>query len=151
MSHHVRAEERSSSRGLQPSAVGEFTRSGKKSPGLSILVVDDESLIRWSLSESLAAFGHEIVEAGDGSSALHAVATTARPFDVILLDLRLPDSNDLSLLSHLRRLAPQSRIIMMTAFGTPDLLQGALDLGACRVVNKPFELADVASLVQRPC
>jgi len=148
---HFRAEERPSGPGSQLSPMGDFSRSGKKSPPLSILVVDDEPLIRWSLSETLADSGHEIVEAGDGRAALNAVSSTPRPFDVVLLDFRLPDSNDLSLLSRLRRLAPESRIIMMTAFGTPEVTQGALDLGAYRVVSKPFEMAEVASLVQRPC
>ncbi len=149
MSNHFRAEEHASHAGNQPSVVGEFPRTGKKSPALSILVVDDEPLIRWSLSETLSDSGHEIVEAGDGSAAVQAMTTTVRPFDVVLLDFRLPDSNDLSLLSRLRHLAPQSRIIMMTAFGTPEVMQGALDLGAYRVVSKPFEIADLASLVQR--
>ena len=115
----------------------------------TILVVDDEPLIRWSLSETLSGSGHHIVEAGDGQAAVQAVTNSARPFDVVLLDFRLPDSNDLSLLSRLRRLAPGSRIIMMTAFGTPETTQGALDLGADRVVQKPFEFADLTSLVQR--
>lgn len=151
MSTQFRAEEHSSAPAEQPSALGDFPRPAKKSPALSILVVDDEPLIRWSLSETLADSGHRIVEAGDGHSAVEAVTATPRPFDVVLLDFRLPDSNDLSLLSRLRRLAPQSRIIMMTAFGTPEMTQGALDLGAYRVVSKPFEIADLASLVQRPC
>lgn len=151
MSSHFRAEEHSSGPVEQPSPLGDFSRPAKKSPALSILVVDDEPLIRWSLSETLADSGHRIVEAGDGHAAVAAVTTTSRPFDVVLLDFRLPDSNDLSLLSRLRGLAPQSRIIMMTAFGTPEMTQGALDLGAYRVVSKPFEIADLASLVQRPC
>lgn len=128
-------------------AVGDFSRNAQKTRGLSILVVDDEPLIRWSLAETLSDSGHQIVEAADGRSAVQAVISTSRPFDVVLLDFRLPDSNDLSLLTSLRRLAPQSRIIMMTAFGTPEVTQGALDLGADRVLNKPFEITDVAALV----
>ena len=119
MNNEFRAEEPPLSRGGQLSPPGDFSRPVEKSPALSILVVDDEPLIRWSLSETLADAGHRIVEAGDGCSAVDAVTTTRRPFDVVLLDFRLPDSDDLSLLSRIRRLAPQSRIIVMTAFGTP--------------------------------
>jgi len=118
-------------------------------PGLRVLVVDDEALIRWSLLETLSSWGHEVVEAGDAAGALHAVATAAEPFDVALLDFRLPDSNDLALLSSLRRLAPAMRIILMSAYGTPDVQQGALDLGAYCVISKPFEMHDVAPLVSR--
>lgn len=116
---------------------------------LRILVVDDEALIRWSILETLSGWGHEVVEAGDAAGALHAVATAAEPFDVALLDFRLPDSNDLGLLSRLRRLAPAMRIILMSAYGAPDVQQGALDLGAYCVISKPFEMNDVAPLVSR--
>lgn len=119
----------------------------KKSAGLRVLVVDDEPLIRWSLAETLGARGHEVVEAGDGRSAVRLMSDAAASFDVVLLDFRLPDSNDLALLSRLRRLAPHAQVILMTAHGTPELVNGALDLGAFCVVNKPFEMSELAALV----
>jgi two-component system response regulator AtoC len=115
--------------------------------GLRILIVDDEALIRWSLSETLSGCGHVVVEAGDAVGALRAVTSAAVPFDVVLLDFRLPDSNDLALLSHLRRLAPPTRIILMTAHGTLEILQAALDLGVHRVISKPFDMNDLAPMV----
>ena len=66
---------------------------------------------------------------------------------MVLLDYRLPDSNDLNLLSTIRRQAPQSAVIMMTAYGTPEMTSGALALGAYRVVPKPFEVHDLVTLV----
>lgn len=125
----------------------EFSRVQKKAPEVHVLVVDDEPLIRWSLSETLADRGYRVVESGDGQSARTAVNAADREFDVVLLDLRLPDTEDLSLLASLRRLSPHAQIILMTAFGTPDVARGALELGAFRVVNKPFEMDDVAKLV----
>jgi two-component system response regulator AtoC len=116
------------------------------SPTLRVLVVDDEPLIRWSLCETLEQSGHAVVEAGDAESALRALAA-GQPFDVVLLDYRLPDSNDLNLLATIRRRAPASAVIMMTAFGTPEVLTGALQLGAYRVMPKPFEVHDVPALV----
>ena len=62
-----------------------------------ILVVDDESLIRWSLVETLSDSGDEVVAVIDAESAVQAVTDSAVPFDVALLDFRLPDSNDLTL------------------------------------------------------
>jgi DNA-binding NtrC family response regulator len=115
--------------------------------GLRILIVDDEALIRWSLSETLSDCGHVVVEAGNAVGALRAVTSAAVPFDVVLLDFRLPDSNDLALLSHLRRLAPPTRIILMTAHGTLEILQAALDLGVHRVISKPFDMNDLAPMV----
>ena len=110
-----------------------------------ILVVDDEPLIRWSLAETLSDRGYEVVEAADGRAAVRAVS--ASPFDVVLLDIRLPDSSDLTLLSRLRLLAPDARVILMTAHGTPEVVQKALDLGAFRVVSKPFEVHEMVDLV----
>jgi DNA-binding NtrC family response regulator len=116
---------------------------------LRVLVVDDEPLIRWSLSETLEQSGHVVVEAGDAKSALGAVSASDERFDVVLLDYRLPDSNDLNLLAGIRKLAPKAAVIMMTAFGTQEMVAGALKLGAYRVISKPFEIQEVAALVDR--
>jgi DNA-binding NtrC family response regulator len=120
----------------------------KNSPNLRVLVVDDEPLIRWSLAEVLAESGHSVTEAADGASAVRAL-TADEPFDVVLLDYRLPDSDDLNLLSTIRRQTPRSAVIMMTAHGTPEMTSGALALGAYRVVPKPFEVHDLVGLVSQ--
>jgi two-component system response regulator AtoC len=119
----------------------------KKSSPRRILVVDDESLIRWSLVETLSDSGDEVVAVTDAESAVQVVIDSAEPFDVAFLDFRLPDSHDLTLLSRLRRLTPATRIILMTAFGTPEMSQQALDLGAYCVLNKPFEMNALSPLV----
>jgi DNA-binding NtrC family response regulator len=118
-----------------------------KSSPLRILVVDDESLIRWSLSETLTDSGHVVCEAGDAETALRKLTDGAGPFDVVLLDYHLPDSHDLALLSTIRQVAPKTAVIMMTAFGTPEMSDAALRIGAYRVVPKPFEVHDIAALV----
>lgn len=123
-----------------------FPVSAEKSPGLRVLVVDDEPLIRWSLAETLTDMGHVAVEAGDGASAILAL-DESDPFDAVVLDYRLPDSNDLNLLATIRQRAPQAAVVMMTAFGTPEVTSGAISLGAYRVVSKPFEMHDMATLV----
>lgn len=114
---------------------------------LRVLVVEDEALIRWSIAETLAHGGHTVVEAGNATTAVRALSDAREPVDVVLLDYRLPDSNGLGLLADIRRLVPESAVVMMTAFGTPELTQGALELGAYRVVNKPFDIHGLESLV----
>jgi DNA-binding NtrC family response regulator len=79
--------------------------------------------------------------------ALSAIENAPQPFDVVLLDYRLPDSGDLRLLEKVRRLLPQARVIMITAHTSPELAQGAVALGAYRVISKPFEVDSVAALV----
>jgi two-component system KDP operon response regulator KdpE len=111
-----------------------------RKPRLRVLVVDDEPLIRWSVGETLATAGHSVVEAGDGTSAVRVLAGANEPFDVVLLDYHLPDSNDLGLLALVRRLLPRGAVLLMTAFGTPEIIRGALELGADCVVDKPFDM-----------
>jgi DNA-binding NtrC family response regulator len=121
-------------------------RSTEKSAPRRVLVVDDEALIRWSLVETLTDRGCEVSEAADGRSALAAVLADEN-LDVAVLDLRLPDSPDLLLASMIRRLAPGARLILMTAYGSPDVIDAARALGVDHIVTKPFEVADLADLV----
>jgi DNA-binding NtrC family response regulator len=127
----------------------DFAADMKHSPSLRVLIVDDEALIRWSLANTLRDCGHEAVEAISGAAAVRAVADARLPFDVLLLDFRLPDSSDLRLLAELRRLTPTTSVVLMTAYGTPEVVQGALDLGAFRVVGKPLDMSDLPALVQQ--
>ena len=121
----------------------------KKSPTVSVLLVDDEPLIRWSLAETLGDRGYSVLEAGDGRGAIEALTAASEPIDVVMLDYRLPDTNGLQLLGRIRALSPGSRVVLMTAYGTPEVFAEALRLGAACVVNKPIEMHDVANLVAR--
>jgi two-component system C4-dicarboxylate transport response regulator DctD len=132
---------------METREVRDFPRiTVKNSAAPRVLVVDDEPLIRWSVCETLAERGCEVVETGDANGARLAVGGD-QPFDVVLLDYRLPDSDDLSLLASIRKATPAAQVILMTAFGRPDVIRGALDLGAYRVINKPFEMHAIADLV----
>jgi DNA-binding NtrC family response regulator len=127
----------------------DFTHVSSEVSAHRVLVVDDEPLIRWSLRQTLADHGFRVDEAEDAAGAIHAASAESCPFDLVLLDFRLPDSNDLGLLTTLKRLMPRTPIVLMTAFGTPEVVQHALDLGALRVIIKPFEMNEIASLVER--
>lgn len=120
----------------------------EKNAPIKILVVDDEPLIRWAVTEMLGDLGYQVVQAGDARGAISAISESA-PFEIVLLDVRLPDSDDLTLFNRVRALAPDARIIVMTAHGTRELTERAMDLGAFDVVSKPFELTDLADLVSR--
>ena len=113
----------------------------------AVLIVDDEALIRWFVAESLETSGHQILEAGSAREALAYFESGSAPVAVVVLDLKLPDSNDLGLLHRIQQVSPNSRIILMTAHGTPDLLDQALREGAFAVLPKPFEITQVQSLV----
>jgi DNA-binding NtrC family response regulator len=118
----------------------------EKFPPPPVLVVDDEPLIRWSVSQSLADLGYSVEEASDAASALKIVVASPEPFVVVVLDLRLPDMNDLSLLGTLRQLMPDAQVILMTAFGSPEIMADARALGA-EVLLKPFDLSELGRLI----
>jgi len=118
---------------------------------MRVLVVEDELLIRWSIVETLAQAGCIVSEAVDGATAIQALSASDEPVDAVVLDYRLPDSNDLALLARIRQLSPRSAVVMMTAFGTPEVVQGARDLGVYRVIGKPFEMHDLESLLVEAC
>jgi len=109
-----------------------------------VLVVDDEDLIRWALRERLEAAGYEVVEAENGQRALEHFSSAV---DLVLLDLRLPDRDGLSVLEEIQSTRPGAPVILMTAYGTPETVQKALATGARRVVDKPFDYDGMLQMV----
>ena len=112
-----------------------------------MLVVDDEVLIRWSIGETLAHAGHAVIEAADAAAAMRAVNGAAEPFDVVLVDYTPSRSNDLALLAKIRHWSPTSTVVLMTAFGTPEVVRAAHELGVSRVLNKPFDMHAIGNVV----
>jgi DNA-binding NtrC family response regulator len=135
--------------GGSPEAVGDFPPTAKKFAPRRLLVVDDEPLVRWAISETLGGPGFDIEEASDAQSAVRALFGAGADPDVVLLDLRLPDSTDLKLLETVHRMAPGAVIILMTAFGTPDVYADAPRLGASLVLDKPFNVDELNDVVLR--
>ena len=115
-----------------------------------VLIVDDEPLIRWALAQALVDRGCTVVEAADGRSARQAIVDAHRAFDVVLLDYRLPDSRDLTLLRAVRRLSPRTRVLMMSAYLEPQMAQDAHRDGASSVLAKPLDLDIVCALALDP-
>ena len=123
-------------------------RPDKLPPALSVLIVDDEALIRWSLKRALDKRGHEVVAAADAAEALSALALRDQTFDVVLLDFRLPDCRDSSLLEAVRTLAPDATVFMMTAYGDEPMRASAQALGARAVVDKPFDVGMLVAMIE---
>jgi two-component system response regulator AtoC len=105
-------------------------------PKTKILVVDDEELIRWSLTENLRAEGHEVLTAETGEEGLEI--TKAEMPDLIVLDYRLPGMDGLEVLRRIKEINANQLVIMMTAFGAVDKAVIAMRLGAYDYLNKPF-------------
>jgi two-component system response regulator AtoC len=123
----------------------------ENSPTLRVLVVDDEFLIRWSIAETLESAGHGVLQAETRRDALRILTDPTTPIDAVVLDYRLPDSNDLSLLALICELAPERPVILMSAYGSTDMTQGARALGAYELLNKPFDLQHLHALIREAC
>ena len=115
---------------------------------LRVLVVDDEPLIRWSVRQGLMQRGHTVAEAACGAEAVTLLRQAPDCFDVVILDYRLPDSRDLALLDEVRRLAPASTVVMMTAYADERVKTEAVDHGALAVLGKPFRVGALVSLIE---
>ncbi|MDO5673428.1 MAG: sigma-54 dependent transcriptional regulator [bacterium] len=118
-----------------------------KEEAYGVLVIDDEESIRRLLQKELAAEHREIHTAADGAAALAEMRS--HWFDVILLDLRLPDVSGLDLLIQVRESVPHAEVIMITGHGDVDVAVEAMKLGAYDFIRKPFHLDRLDMLVEK--
>ena len=114
-------------------------------PSPTILVVDDESLLRWSLRERLTTEGYRVIEAATATEALDRASGA----DLLLLDFKLPDGDGLSVLRKVKEQSPETLVILMTAYSTIENAIEAMKLGAYHYINKPFNLDEVVLLVEK--
>ena len=115
-------------------------------PHATVLIVDDEELVRWSLRERFRRDGYTVIEAGTAASALEQITGGV---DLVLLDFRLPDGDGLTLLRRIKDIVPDTPIMLMTAFSTVENAVEAMKHGAYHYFNKPFDLDDVAAIVEK--
>lgn len=115
----------------------------------TILVVEDERLLRWAIARNLRRAGYSVIEAGTGGTAMSAAARGG--IDLVLLDVRLPDADGIQLIPGLRSALPAARVLLMSAFASSERVDRACQLGASGFIPKPFDqgalLENVAALL----
>ncbi|MEW6066961.1 MAG: sigma-54 dependent transcriptional regulator [Nitrospirota bacterium] len=108
--------------------------------GKSILIVEDDSLMRSFLSTLLTEEGYEIEEAGDGKTGLSKLLRS--DFDLVITDLKMPDTSGLDLMQEGKKAKPETRWIIITAYGSIKNAVEAIKAGASDYLTKPFQSPD---------
>jgi two-component system, NtrC family, response regulator AtoC len=112
-----------------------------------ILVVDDEEIVRESLAAWLEKDGYGLDMAHDGPSALEKVR--ARHWSALLVDLKMPGMDGLKVLEEVKKLAPETSVVIMTAYATVDTAVAAMKLGAYDYLVKPFDPEELSMMMQK--
>ncbi len=116
-------------------------------PTAHILVVDDESAIRYSITKTLQRVGYQVDSASSGEEALQKMQQ--QPFDVILTDIRMPGISGVDLLSKVKEQAPDAIVILLTGYASLDTAVESLRLGAHDYLIKPSSSQDIRESVSR--
>jgi two-component system response regulator (stage 0 sporulation protein F) len=120
---------------------------GEEPTGQTILVVDDEPMIRDLLCAQLEGLGHEVATAASGQEGLEYLARTLPA--LLLLDLYMPDLNGVQTLEQIRRRWPALPVVVVSGAISDDLLQQSRRLGISAVLAKPFLRGDLAAVIDR--
>jgi len=112
-----------------------------------VLIVDDEETLTWSMAKSLSKDKdkYEVIIANNGKEALTLLKSNK--IDLVISDIRMPDINGLDLLVKIRKDYPDTKVIIMTAYGSSDVQKEANRRGSLYYVEKPFEISDIRKIV----
>jgi DNA-binding NtrC family response regulator len=109
--------------------------------------VDDEEVIRNLLCNELADAGYAVSSLGDGQEAMSGLR--ANKFDLVLLDIKMPNVDGIEVLKFIHKNFPTVKVIMITGFATLKHAMEAKEFGAVDFITKPFNMADVLSTITR--
>jgi PAS domain S-box-containing protein len=118
-------------------------------PSGALLVVEDEEVLRFAVSKMLRRNGFQVIEAIDGSSAIELVRTHPDTIDLMLLDVTLPGVSSREVVEQARITRPDLRVILTSAYGRETVDTTFAGLQVDHFIRKPFQIADLMSLLQR--
>ncbi len=112
-----------------------------------VLIVDDEETLTWSMAKSLSKDKdkYEVIIANNGKEALSQLKDNK--IDLVISDIRMPDINGLDLLVKIKKDYPDTKVIIMTAYGSSDVQKEANRRGSLYYVEKPFEISDIRKII----
>lgn len=112
-----------------------------------LLIVDDQFGIRILLNEVFQKEGYKIFQASNGKQALDIVKMR-RP-DLVLLDIKIPGIDGIEILKRMKKIVPDIKVIVMTAYGELNMIEEAMELGAITYFAKPFDIEEMRDTVKK--
>ena len=113
---------------------------------MNVLIVDDNKLVCLGLERALSRRNIANHAVGDGKNALSEVRGTF--YDLVFLDINLPDANGLDLMPEIRSISPDTRIVILSSDGSETNIRRALAAGALRFIEKPFDNSEVMEVLE---
>jgi two-component system response regulator (stage 0 sporulation protein F) len=126
-----------------------------KPKGQRVLLAEDDHELRWLIANALRNQGFEVLEVGDGLALIDRVGSSLLDtleldaIDLIVSDVRMPGWSGLEVLAGLNSAGCHTPVILITAFGDPEIHAAGKRLGAAAVLNKPFDLNELSTLAAR--
>ena len=113
---------------------------------MKVLIVDDNRLVCWGLGRTLSRRNIVHHAVGDGKNALSEVRGTF--YDLVFLDIHLPDANGLDLMREIRRISPDTKVVIISSDGSENNVRRALAAGALRFMEKPYDNSEVMEVLE---
>ena len=127
--------------------VASMSARDRRMKGQSVLVIDDEKLVRWSIKQKLESAEFQTLEAGTAQEGMSLFKTNLP--DLVTLDVQLPDDHGLKVLLEMKKLAPGVPVIMITAHGAVEDAVRSLQIGAYDYLEKPIDFSRLVHSIRR--
>lgn len=111
----------------------------------NVLVVDDDRLICWGLEKLISARNFHVTTVNNGKDAIFEIYNV--PYTSVFLDINLPDISGMEVLHEIKKVAPETKVVIMTADDTHDYKQQALNGGAAHLIRKPFNIPEIEHII----
>lgn len=114
--------------------------------GKDVLVVDDDKLICWGLEKLISSRNLRVTTVMNGKDAIFEIYNV--PYNSVFLDINLPDISGIDVLYEIKKVAPDTKVVIMTAEDTHENRQQAMAGGAFQLIKKPFNVPDIENVLE---
>jgi CheY-like chemotaxis protein len=117
-------------------------------PQHTVLIVDDEDIIRDLIAEVVAESGYRVLSAANGGAAVEIVRAEKGAIDMVLLDMLMPDMDGRRTYQLMKEIVPDIPVYIATGFGREDISKSLLEMGVRGVLTKPFHVEEILRLIK---